>query len=94
MEELLSENSDIVATILSVINELCKSLLSSIDQKIFPLLDSLIFVDKGIIQTGDKMNQILSTSPTSGVLLLANSLFTAFVLYYAARLLISHVTRC
>ncbi len=92
MEQLLENDTNIVSTIVNVINALCENLFSSIDTNIFPLLDELVFIDKQILNTGDKMNKLLSTSPTSGVLLLANSLFTAFVLYYAARLIISHLT--
>lgn len=38
------------------------------------------------------MSKILSTSPNHGVLLLANCLFTGFVLYYAIRLIIARLT--
>ena len=38
------------------------------------------------------MNKLLSNSPNTGILLLANCLFSAFVLYYAARLLIAQLT--
>ena len=93
MEELLSENTDSISTIVQVINQIVSNLLTSIDKNIFPLLDELVFIDKDIISTGDKMNQLLSNSPTSGVLILANSLFTAFVLYYAARLILSPLSR-
>lgn len=90
--ELISTGTDLITTIINVINELCISLFSSIDKNIFPLLDELVFIDKNILDTGDKMNKLLSSSPTNGVLLLANCLFTAFVLYYAARLIIAQLT--
>lgn len=92
MEETLTENVDLISTIVNIINQIFTNLLSSIDKNIFPLLDDLVFIDKGIIDTGDRMNKILSTSPTNGVLLLANCLFTAFVLYYAAKLMIAQVS--
>lgn len=92
MEETFSNTSDIVAIVIETINTLCSNLFSSIDKSIFPLLDKLVFIDNDIFSTGDKMNKLLSNSPTSGVLLLANSLFTAFVLYYAARLIIANLT--
>ncbi len=82
-----------VETIIQIINSLCKNLLSSIDKNIFPLLDELVFLNKEVISTGDKMNQILSNSPNKGVLALANCLFVAFILYYASRLLLSQATR-
>lgn len=93
MENAIIENSDLLTTIIQIINQLSNNLLSSIDKNIFPLLDKLVFIDTDILATGDKMNKIISTSPTSGVLLLANCLFTAFVLYYASKLMLSHLTR-
>lgn len=84
--------NDIVTIILDVINQLCSNLFSSIDEKIFPLIDELLFINKNIFSTGDKMNKILSSSPDKGILLLANCLFTGFILYYAARLLIARLT--
>ena len=93
MENAIIENSDLLTTIIQIINQLSNNLLSSIDKNIFPLLDKLVFIDTDILTTGDKMNKIISTSPTSGVLLLANCLFTAFVLYYASKLMLSHLTR-
>lgn len=91
MEESIL-NTDIVNIILDVINQISSNLFSSIDQKVFPLIDELLFINKNIFNTGDKMNKIISTSQSQGVLLLANCLFTGFVLYYAARLLISKLT--
>ena len=93
MENAIIENSDLLTTIIQIINQLSNNLLSSIDKNIFPLLDKLVFIDTDILATGDKMNKIISTSPTSGVLLLDNCLFTAFVLYYASKLMLSHLTR-
>ena len=91
MEETIS-STDIVNIVLDVINQVSSNLFSSIDQKVFPLIDELLFINKNIFNTGDKMNKIISTSSSQGVLLLANCLFTGFVLYYAARLLISKLT--
>lgn len=91
-DELLSGGVDLITTIIDIINKLCINLFSSIDKNIFPLLDELVFIDNNILETGDKMNKLLSNSPTNGVLILANCLFTAFVLYYAARLIIAHLT--
>ena len=93
MNSILSENVTTVETIIQIINSLCRNLLSSIDKNIFPLLDDLVFLKQEVIHTGDKMNKILSNSPNKGILILANCVFIAFVLYYAARLLLSQATR-
>lgn len=92
MDTLIQNNANILSTVIEIIDSLCSNLFSSIDKNIFPLLDELVFIDKQILNTGDKMNKLLSTSPTKGILLLANTLFTAFVLYYVVRLIISQLT--
>lgn len=92
MEETILNVTNIIPIVIEIINTLCSNLFTSIDSTVFPLLDELVFIDKNIFSTGDKMENLLSNSPTNGVLLLANCLFTAFVLYYAARLLISNLT--
>ncbi len=92
MEPIITEDINIASTIVEIINNIFSNLLNSIDKNIFPVIDELVFLDRNILSTGDKMNKLLSTSPTSGVLLLANCLFSAFVLYYAARLIISQLT--
>lgn len=92
MNDTLTNNSEIVSTVLEVINSICSNLLTSIDETIFPLLDKLVFIDTNIFSTGDKFNKLLSNSPSNGVLILANCLFTAFILYYAGRLIIANLT--
>lgn len=90
--EVTTSTTDIVSIIIEVINQLCKNLFSSIESNIFPLINELVFINKNIFNTGDKMSKILSNSPNHGVLLLANCLFTGFVLYYALRLIIARLT--
>ena len=70
-------------------NELCDSLFSSINNTVFPLLDDITFIDNDITET-THLENLFGTSMTSGVLFLANSLITAFVLYYSIRLLLAH----
>ena len=92
MAETLTNTSEIVSIVLEVINSICSNLISSIDENIFPLLDKLVFIDGNIFSTGDKFNKLLSNSSSNGVLILANCLFAAFVLYYAGRLIIANLT--
>lgn len=90
--DVVSENVineiDIGAIIVDTINSLCQSLFSSIDNAVFPLLDDLIFVSPKIVET-DYLERILGTNTNMGLLLLANSLILAFILYYAVRRFIS-----
>ena len=92
MDDTLTNTSEIVSIVLEVINSICSNLLSSIDETIFPLLDKLVFIDSNIFSTGHKFNKLLNNSPSNGVLILANCLFTAFILYYAGRLIIANLT--
>ena len=64
------------------------SLFSSIDNSIFSLFDSLIFIDASILETF-KMETLLGNYQ-SGILLLSNSLILGFLSYYCIRLIFSH----
>lgn len=91
MTEQALSNSEVVSIVLEVINTIFSNIFNSIDKTIFPLLDKLVFINTDIFSTGTKFNKVLSTSSSNGVLILANCLFTAFVLYYAGRLLLANL---
>ena len=75
---------DIDSIILETINSLCQSLFSSIDNTIFSLLDQIIFINSDITET-TYLEKIMGQNLNSGLLILANALLVAFVLYYAIR---------
>lgn len=75
-------------TILSTINELFSSLFSSIDSSIYSALDEISFIDNGILNSS-YLERIFGTSSSTGILLIANALLIGFVLYFAARYLLS-----
>lgn len=90
--EVIVENEiNIIETVQETINTLCNSLFDSIRNIIFPLLDEIVFIDNDIVESA-YMEKLFGTSLTSGVLILANCLLTAFVLYYCIRLIISNLT--
>lgn len=89
--ETVANEINIIETVQETINTLCNSLFDSIRNTIFPLLDEIVFIDNDIMESA-YMEKLFGTSLTSGVLILANCLFTAFVLYYCIRLLISHLS--
>ena len=91
MSESTVQTVDIVKVILETVNSLSSSLLNSINENVFPLLDEIIFIDTNIT-TDSFFEKIFGTSSSSGVLMLANCLLFAFILYYCIRLLISHFT--
>lgn len=85
MEDAISTTEiDIGAIILDTINSLCQSLFSSIDNTIFPLLDDLIFITPDIAESS-YLEKIMGHNANTGLLILANALLLAFILYYAIR---------
>ena len=79
-----TQEIDFASVILDTINSLCQSLFSSIDNTIFELLDSIIFINSDITET-NYLEKIMGQNINNGLLILANSLLVAFVLYYAIR---------
>lgn len=85
------QDINITNIITQTINTLCNNLFSSIDNSIYPILDNLIFVNSDILKT-TSIEKILGTSSSEGLLILANALLVAFVIYYSVRLLFSYYT--
>lgn len=83
-EDIVTQEIDITKIILDTINSLCHSLFSSIDNTIFSLLDEITFINSDITET-NYLERIMGTNINTGLLVLANSLLIAFVLYYAIR---------
>lgn len=77
--------------IFNSINELFKTLFSSIDNSIYSLLDRLCFIDTSIL-SNTYFQKILGSNSSEGILLICNSLVFGFLIYYAASFLISHLT--
>lgn len=85
------QDINITNIITQTINALCNNLFSSIDNSIYPILDNLIFINSDILKT-TSIEKILGTSSSEGLLILANALLVAFVIYYSVRLLFSYYT--
>ena len=83
-ETIGTQEVDIAGLILETINSLCHSLFSSIDNTIFSLLDEIIFINSDITEHSF-LERIMGYNANTGLLILANSLFVAFILYYAIR---------
>ena len=66
------EQSNITQTILNTINYIFETLLSSIDNKLYGILDDLTFINSDILHD-DYFSKIFGTSTTNGILLIANS---------------------
>lgn len=81
---------NVTQNIIQIINTICSNFLSSVDDNIYSILDDIIFINSDILNDSF-ISKILGTSPTSGLLLLCNSLLFGFTLYYAISLILSHV---
>lgn len=83
--------TNITQTIIDTINTIFENVLSSIDNNLYSVLDDITFIGSDIL--ADKnFEKIFGTSASNGILLIANSLLLGFLLYYALRYLMSHLT--
>ena len=64
------------------INSLFSNLFSSLDNNVYAILDDLTFIDSDIY-TDNSFAVLLSKSPTTGILLIANSLILGFLIFYS-----------
>ena len=90
-KEVVLEQSNVTQTILNTINYIFETLLSSIDNRLYGILDDLTFVSSDILHD-NYFSKIFGTSTSNGILLIANSLLLGIILYFAIRYLLSHFT--
>ena len=76
---------------MDTINNIFETLLSSIDNNLYSVLDDITFINSDILHDKNFEN-LFGTSTSNGILLIANSFLLAFILYYATRYLIAHFT--
>ena len=90
-ESILTQNN-VTQTIIDTINYIYQSILSSIDNNLYSVLDNLIFINSDILN--DKNFQsIFGTSTTNGILLISNAFLLGFILYFGARYLLSFLIK-
>lgn len=87
----MENNSNVTTTIINTINTILQSLLASIDNNLYEILDDITFISSDIMNDS-YFEKILGTSTSNGILVIANSLLFGFVLYYAIKYLFSHFT--
>lgn len=87
----MEQSQNITQIIIDTINTIFETLFSSIDNTLYSLLDNLTFINSDIL-TDNYFQEILGTSASSGILLIANTLLFGFLLYYAIKYLLSHMT--
>ena len=87
----MEATSDVTTSIINTINTIFDKMFSSIDEKLYEVLDDLTFISSNILE--DKhFVKILGTSTTNGILLIANALLIGFLLYFAIKYLFSNFT--
>lgn len=84
------DSSQISSVISSTINEMFYKIFSSIDNSIYSVLDDFTFISTDIL-TDKYFSNIFGSSSKSGILLIANALVFGYLLYYAFKLLLSHL---
>lgn len=85
-----NEQLNIVEIITQTINNLFSNLFSSIDNSLYSILDDLLFIKADILE--DKYLNLILGSSSSGIILICNSLLIGLCMYYAIKLLLSHLT--
>ncbi len=87
----MSDNTNFSKIIIDTINTIFENLFSSIDNSLYSVLDKITFISTDILN--DKyFEKIFGTSTSNGILLIANALLLAFILYFGMRFLLSHFT--
>ena len=87
----MEQSQNITQIIIDTINTIFENMFSSIDNTLYSLLDELTFISSDILND-HYFQDILGTSASSGILLVANALLFAFILYYGIKFLLSHLT--
>lgn len=86
----LEEAVNLPQTIIQSVNTIFSNFFTSLDSNIYSILDDIVFINSDVLNDSF-INNILGNSPTSGLLLLCNSLLFGFILYYLISLILSHI---
>lgn len=87
----MENTTNITEIIINTINTIFENIFSSIDNSLYSVLDDITFISSDIL-TDKNFEKIFGTSASNGILLIANSLLLGFLLYYAIKYLMSHLT--
>ena len=87
----MESSTNITQTIIDTINSIFETLFASIDNNLYSVLDQITFVNSDILND-QNFEKLFGTSTSNGILLIANSLLLGFIIYYAFKHLMSHIT--
>ena len=82
------ETNNLSTTIANTINELIQNLFSSIDNNIYSYIDEIIFLTPSSI-SNNNFEDLFTTSSNS-ILVIANALILAYLLYYCVKLFLAY----
>ena len=82
------EATNLSTTIVNTINELIQNLFSSIDNNIYSYIDEIIFLTPSSI-SNNNFEDLFTTSSNS-ILVIANALILAYLLYYCVKLFLAY----
>lgn len=85
------DNNNVTQTIISTINNIFEQLFSSIDNNLYSTFDKITFINSDILKDNYFRN-IFGTSTTNEILLIANSLLIAIIIYFAIKYFLAHFT--
>lgn len=85
------EATNLSTTIANTINELIQNLFSSIDNNIYSYIDEIIFLTPSSI-SNNNFEDLFTTSSNS-ILVIANALILAYLLYYCVKLFLAYYTQ-
>ena len=80
----METTNTVTQTIIDTINTIFENLFSSIDNNLYSVLDNITFIGSDILNDKNFEN-IFGTSTSNGILLIANSLLLAYILYYSIK---------
>lgn len=84
------DSSQISSVISSTINEMFYKIFASIDNSIYSVLDDFTFIDQDVLSDYYFL-KIFGYTNKEGILLIANALILGYLIYYAFKLLLSHL---
>ena len=82
------EANNLSTTIANTINELIQNLFSSIDNNIYSYIDEIIFLTPSSISNNNFKD--LFTTSSNSILVIANALILAYLLYYCVKLFLAY----
>ena len=80
-------NTNFTSSVTDTFNHIFRTLLLSIDDTIYSLLDELAFIKENILEN-DLFEKLIDK--TSGILLICNALILGVIIFYSINYLFSH----